>query len=31
MGTYSNARKIVTATFHRENTGVGTLENWHED
>jgi general secretion pathway protein K len=31
MGTYSNARKIVTATFHRETTGIGTLENWHED
>jgi len=31
MGTYSNARKIVTATFHRETTGIGTLQNWHED
>jgi general secretion pathway protein K len=31
MGTYSNARKIVTATFHRETSGIGTLENWHED
>ncbi len=31
MGTYAGARKSVTATFHRETTGVGTLGNWHED
>jgi general secretion pathway protein K len=31
IGTYAGARKIVTATFHREQTGVGTLTVWHED
>jgi general secretion pathway protein K len=31
MGTYSGARKVVTATFHRETTGIGTLESWRED
>jgi general secretion pathway protein K len=30
-GTYAGARKIITATFHRETTGVGTLAAWHED
>ncbi len=30
-GTYAGARKIITATFHRETTGVGTLASWHED
>src|SRR5258708_30602538 len=30
-GTYAGARKIITATFHRENTGIGTLAAWHED
>jgi general secretion pathway protein K len=31
VGTYAGARKIVTSTFHREQTGVGTLTVWHED
>jgi general secretion pathway protein K len=31
IGTYAGARKIVTSTFHREQTGVGTLTVWHED
>ena len=30
-GTYAGARKIITATFHRESTGIGTLAAWHED
>jgi general secretion pathway protein K len=30
-GTYAGARKLITATFHRETTGVGTLAAWHED
>jgi len=30
-GTYAGARKIVTATFHRENNGIGDLAAWHED
>jgi general secretion pathway protein K len=30
-GIYAGARKIITATFHRENTGIGTLAAWHED
>ncbi len=30
-GTYAGARKIVTATFHRETNGIGTLAAWHED
>jgi general secretion pathway protein K len=31
MGTYAGARRIVTATFHRESTGVGTLCVWNEE
>jgi general secretion pathway protein K len=31
MGTFADARKIVTATFHREQSGIGTLATWHED
>ena len=31
MGTYADARKVIAATFHREQTGIGTLTNWHED
>ena len=31
MGTYAGARKTVTATFHRETSGIGTLATWHED
>ena len=31
MGNYADARKIISATFHREQTGIGTLTNWHED
>ncbi len=31
IGTYAGARKIVTSTFHREQTGVGTLTVWHEE
>ncbi len=31
MGTYAGARKIITATFHRETNGIGTLAAWHED
>ncbi len=30
-GTYAGARKIITATFQRQTTGVGTLAAWHED
>jgi general secretion pathway protein K len=30
-GLYAGARKIITATFHRESTGIGTLAAWHED
>jgi general secretion pathway protein K len=30
-GTYAGARKIITATFHRETSGIGTLAAWHED
>ena len=30
-GTYAGTRKIVSATFHRELTGTGTLTAWHED
>jgi Type II secretion system (T2SS), protein K len=30
-GTYAGARKIITATFHRETTGIGTLAAWHEE
>ena len=30
-GTYAGARKIITATFHRESNGIGTLAAWHED
>jgi general secretion pathway protein K len=31
MGTYADARKVIAATFLREQTGIGTLMNWHED
>ncbi len=30
-GTYAGARKLITATFHRETNGIGTLAAWHED
>jgi len=30
-GTYARARKMIAATFYRENTGIGTLAAWHED
>lgn len=30
-GTFAGARKIITATFHRETNGIGTLGAWHED
>ncbi len=30
-GTYAGARKIITATFQRQTSGVGTLAAWHED
>jgi general secretion pathway protein K len=30
-GTYAGARKIITATFHRETNGIGTLASWRED
>ena len=30
-GTFAGARKIITATFHREANGIGTLAAWHED
>ncbi len=30
-GTYAGARKIITATFHREGNGIGDLAAWHED
>jgi hypothetical protein len=31
VGNYADARKVISATFHREQTGIGTLFNWHED
>jgi general secretion pathway protein K len=31
IGTYAGARKIITATFHRETNGIGTMAAWHED
>jgi general secretion pathway protein K len=31
IGTYAGARKIITATFHRESSGIGTLAAWHEE
>ena len=31
MGTYAGARKIVTATFQRQQNGVGILNAWRED
>jgi general secretion pathway protein K len=30
-GTYAGARKMITATFYRQATGIGTLAAWHED
>ncbi len=30
-GTYAGARKIITATFHRETSSVLELAAWHED
>jgi general secretion pathway protein K len=30
-GTYAGARKIITATFQRQASGIGTLAAWHED
>lgn len=30
-GTFAGARKIITATFHRESNGIGTLASWRED
>ena len=30
-GSFAGARKIITATFHRETSGIGTLAAWHED
>ncbi len=30
-GTYAGARKIITATFHREASSVLELAAWHED
>ncbi len=30
-GTYAGARQLITATFHRETNGIGTLAAWHED
>lgn len=30
-GTYAGARKIITATFQRQASGIGTLEAWRED
>jgi general secretion pathway protein K len=29
-GAYAGARKFIIATFHRENSGIGTLAAWHE-
>jgi general secretion pathway protein K len=31
MGTYAGIRKTVTAVFHREMTGIGTLASWQEE
>ncbi len=31
MGTFAGARKTVSATFHREQGGTGTLATWNED
>lgn len=30
-GTYAGARKIITATFQRQPSGIGTLAAWRED
>jgi general secretion pathway protein K len=30
-GTFAGARKIITATFHREANGIGTMAAWHEE
>ena len=30
-GTFAGARKIITATFHRETNGIGTMAAWHEE
>jgi general secretion pathway protein K len=30
-GTYAGARQFITATFHRETNGLGTLAVWRED
>jgi general secretion pathway protein K len=30
-GTFAGSRKIITATFHREANGIGTMAAWHED
>jgi general secretion pathway protein K len=31
MGTFAGARKTVSAIFHREQNGIGTLATWNED
>ncbi|MDO8432966.1 MAG: type II secretion system minor pseudopilin GspK [Candidatus Binatus sp.] len=31
MGIFAGARKTVSATFHREQNGTGTLATWNED
>jgi general secretion pathway protein K len=31
MGTYAGARKIITATFQRQQNGIGILNAWRED
>jgi len=30
-GTYAGARKMITATFQRQPSGIGTLTMWRED
>jgi general secretion pathway protein K len=31
VGTFAGARKMINATFHREQAGNGTLEYWQEE
>jgi general secretion pathway protein K len=30
-GTFAGSRKLITATFHREANGIGTMAAWHEE
>ena len=31
MGSFSGSRKMVNATFHRQQNGVSNLASWHEE